>query len=344
MCSETEIGVAAGSLTAMVPWADISVATDTYIDSIYLPEGITLRDPSKLKKEETARLMAFWRKRQGEHGPRECFQFSHYLGGGREKELRVAEYPMETVQTDRIGLPNRSQKRGRKGKGKKTQKETAPAAPPAIMHEPTPLPAAMNSITSTQALPLPLHSYDQWPPAPTADGSGPMDEIRLHEQRMAVERLRRARGRTAPSPVIYPRLLATPERTVQHTRPNVIASHNVVTPGRRMVMEVMMTPRRRPAVLQPPQLTPLGPLTPKNPQAQTDRDSREDTPFTQRPGTPRRSHRTQRTVATVRDERPPANVESPARQPARPQPRPRQTGSTLPDNSDAFFIRTRKAH
>src|SRR5277367_712703 len=350
--------MASGSLTATVPWADISLGTDTYIDSLYLPEGITLRDPSKLKKEDTARLMAFWRKRQEEHGPRECFQFSHYLGGGREKELRVAEYPMETVQTDRIGFPSRTKKRGRKGRGKKTQKEMAPTAtlapaqtpPMPTMYEPTPLFPAMNPIPLTPAPALPEHSYTHWPPAPTADGTGPMDEIRLHEQRMELERSRRARARAAPAPVIDPRLLGTPERGVQETRPNIIGSTNLVTPGRRTVMEVIMTPRRRPTVTQPQRSTPLAPLTPRptrsqnrNLAAQTDRNVREETPRTRQPGTPRRSHRTQRRVPIVRDDLPPANEESPAAPPARPRPRPRQMVSA-PHNSDAFFIRNRRPH
>lgn len=287
--------------------------------------------------------MAFWRKRQGEHGPRECFQFSHYLGGGRGKELRVAEYPMETVQTDRIGVPTRSKKRGRKGQGKRSQKDPGPRAATAenrqsatVMSEPT--------APAWAAGPLPLHSYNQWPPAPTADGTGPMDEIRLHNQRMELERSRRADLRTAPAPVIDPTLLTTPERSVQLPNPNFIGSQSVATPSRR-VMEVLLTPRRRLTVAQGQQFTPPAPSTPRNTRSQTHNlQGQANVSSIGRPPRPRPQQRAGRRVAIARDDSPGATPGSSTAPSLRPRPRIRQTASTLPENSDAFFIRNRRAH
>jgi hypothetical protein len=273
--------------------------------------------------------MAFWRQRQGENGPRECFQFSHYLGGERGKEVRVAVYPMETVQSARIAVPNRTKKRGRK----KTQKNPVP-------REPTAPDSAVHPLPLTPASSLPLHSYTQWPPAPTADGTGPMDEIRLHEQRMAVERTRRAELRPVPPPVIDPRLLATPERGVQVTRPNFSQSNSGVTPGRRRVMEVMMTPRRRSNVHQP-RSTPLAPVTPRATQAN---DSPQQTRSKRGPGRQGPRESTARRVASGGNEGPPTNLGLPTTPALRPRPRMRQTGASLPQNSDAFFIRNRRAH
>jgi hypothetical protein len=79
---------------------------DEFFDSEYLPDGYTLKDPSKLGRADTKVLLQFWRERQ--NNGRKAFEFKAFLN--KEKD-------MESVNQSGGSL---GQGRG-KGKGKEKE-------------------------------------------------------------------------------------------------------------------------------------------------------------------------------------------------------------------------------
>lgn len=69
-----------------IPWSDIVKKPNTYIEgATYLPEGVEIRDPSKLKVEEVNRLYDFWLARQKKKLP--VFRFKGWKVGHYREPL-----------------------------------------------------------------------------------------------------------------------------------------------------------------------------------------------------------------------------------------------------------------
>ena len=60
-----------------VPWSAIHADNKKFIHSWALPEGVTLREPSKIVKSDANKIISFWRARQRRHLP--VFGFQAYL-------------------------------------------------------------------------------------------------------------------------------------------------------------------------------------------------------------------------------------------------------------------------
>ena len=193
-------GLAAGSSTLAVPWAELSLRTGDFVEPEYLPENFTLRDPSKLKKEEVTVLLTLWKERQKTLGHTQIFQFSHYLSGGRAKVLKEAKYP--DILEVRSG-PKRRRKgtQGRQSRARlpaiveQRELTSPPALAPIRSHEarrtvqPAPneyQPPAPSYPAPSYLATIPTHSYAGWPPPPIPDGTGPNDEIQLQATRQLV--------------------------------------------------------------------------------------------------------------------------------------------------------------
>jgi hypothetical protein len=150
-------GLASNSRTLPVPWTLLSKRTADLVSNHYLPPATTLRDPSKMKKDETTVILAFWLGRQKDLPPRDVFQFSHYLRRGRNTDLIPAEYPMSMVQGEGMagGAQRTKTKRVRpKNKraagGSKAARRQAP--PPDSTHlSESGSPLAVRSLPAAQA-------------------------------------------------------------------------------------------------------------------------------------------------------------------------------------------------
>ena len=339
-------GLAAGARTSTVPWTELSNRTSEFVDEEYLPDDMTLRDPSKLKKEEVAVLLSHWKERQKSLGHRETFQFSHYLGGGRVKVLTPAEYP-EALAVRPRALTTQA-RRSKKAPKKTTRK--APQQNTGSIEQTNEIPAprdedeaapAQNMITApstsqfqfqpgqpapfqfppadpqpfqTMGIRMPAHSYSGWPPAPVPDGSGPNDEIQYQAYRQEVVQRHGQDG--AFNPNIDP--------TLQDIRPP-IAPPAQTTPRRvRFQPFVLLTPRRSQAAQSSPILpdeSPTQPAPARPPKRKPRQKAQKSTRVRTAPITPIQS-------SPVEQERP------------RPRPKPvtRKTGPSQVENSDEMFV------
>jgi hypothetical protein len=61
----------------VVPWAEFAKNPDKYFDQDDTPEGITIKDPSKLRFEELQAIHTMWLNRQEQGKP--AFQFQNVL-------------------------------------------------------------------------------------------------------------------------------------------------------------------------------------------------------------------------------------------------------------------------
>jgi hypothetical protein len=63
-------------MSSITPWSSIQIDQENFIHPEYLPDDFCLREPSKLKEEELARLLNFWHARQSRHSL--VFRFHAY--------------------------------------------------------------------------------------------------------------------------------------------------------------------------------------------------------------------------------------------------------------------------
>ncbi|TFY67308.1 hypothetical protein EVJ58_g1717 [Rhodofomes roseus] len=73
--------------SARVPWLALATNSNDYIDPVYLPEDIILRDPEKLRQDEIGALIRHWRTRQQEGTP--VLRFKAYRNGEGIAQERI---------------------------------------------------------------------------------------------------------------------------------------------------------------------------------------------------------------------------------------------------------------
>lgn len=92
-----------------MPWQDVIDNHETYVDDQYLPEGVNLKDPEKLRSAEVDKLLAHWRDKQSRPSDGPVFLWRRY----KDTDNKIC-------RPDRLY----SEMQGSKGKGK------APPPPP----------------------------------------------------------------------------------------------------------------------------------------------------------------------------------------------------------------------
>ena len=83
---------------AIVPWKDISLDNNKYVDPNSLPDNIQLREPSKLRLTELVKLWDYWRKRQAAGHP--GLDFIHANSGDIREKNRKGKERQTTPWTD----------------------------------------------------------------------------------------------------------------------------------------------------------------------------------------------------------------------------------------------------
>jgi hypothetical protein len=91
-----------------------------FVESKYVPAGITLQEPGNLKLDELNRLLTFWRDREATDGLTETFRWSSYF---KTKDLKVS-----AVYGERNDRDAASAKAAKRKQQRKTRKKTRIAA------------------------------------------------------------------------------------------------------------------------------------------------------------------------------------------------------------------------
>jgi hypothetical protein len=73
-----QAGIFTGNPKSQVPWGRLLEDTGSFVLDEYLPEGMSLRDPSKFVAQDLRSLLDHWDNRKNEG--KTVFTFSHYLG------------------------------------------------------------------------------------------------------------------------------------------------------------------------------------------------------------------------------------------------------------------------
>jgi hypothetical protein len=68
----------------MLPWAEIMKNPDKYFDDDDTPDGITIKDPSKMRIDKLRAIRTFWRNRQ--EAGRLAFKFKNVLPKHQREE------------------------------------------------------------------------------------------------------------------------------------------------------------------------------------------------------------------------------------------------------------------
>jgi hypothetical protein len=87
---------------------------DDYLDSEYLPDGLELKEPSKIHQNDITMMITHWKKRQDDAEVDVTFQFTKVQGP--DKNLIGAILPCSQAASRPSG-PSAVTDRGRKGKG-----------------------------------------------------------------------------------------------------------------------------------------------------------------------------------------------------------------------------------
>jgi hypothetical protein len=75
-----------------VPFKRIAKKQSEFIQSKYLPRGISLNDPRAMKREELIKLFEHIASREASHGPKKAFRFKAILSSRKKGELRNTRY------------------------------------------------------------------------------------------------------------------------------------------------------------------------------------------------------------------------------------------------------------
>jgi len=103
-----------GIWKARVPWASLSEQQDDYLDSEYLPDGLELKEPSKIHRNDITMMITHWKKRQDDAEVDVTFRFMKVQE--LDKNLIGAVLP-HSQAASRPSRPSAATDRGRKGKG-----------------------------------------------------------------------------------------------------------------------------------------------------------------------------------------------------------------------------------
>ncbi|KIM50206.1 hypothetical protein SCLCIDRAFT_34540 [Scleroderma citrinum Foug A] len=63
-----------------MPWTSIAEDPQDYIKDKYLPNGVGLKEPSKLSGTQVTQILEFWRGRQ-QRNPKDVFMFQRWKDG-----------------------------------------------------------------------------------------------------------------------------------------------------------------------------------------------------------------------------------------------------------------------
>jgi hypothetical protein len=159
----------------VVPWRDLSTANEKYLSDDSLPEGISLRDPSKLQLSQVVQLWSHWRKmyQKNESG----LLFIH----GNPKDMREGDRNGNRKQKgkDKVpfmdpGTPSRTTTPTPSEIDPPLEVDQDGAGPSGHPHSPVIFEEAGQSVAQTgpetAATPNPSHGTA---PAPDGDGTPP---------------------------------------------------------------------------------------------------------------------------------------------------------------------------
>jgi hypothetical protein len=81
--------LSSGNKKASVPWGSLLGKEAEYVDSEYLPEGFTFKEPSKVNKAVTYAWLKFWFDRQEDPRTKTVFTFKVVKGNNGEPVAAV---------------------------------------------------------------------------------------------------------------------------------------------------------------------------------------------------------------------------------------------------------------
>ncbi|KAF9232151.1 hypothetical protein BU15DRAFT_67708, partial [Melanogaster broomeanus] len=102
------IGKASGTKNGSVPWTQISGQRSDYITAKYLPEGVKLREPSKLQKKDVIAILEFWRKRQ-QSDPEDVFSFRKW-----QDSTGTLQNPVDSDSDQEAAIRRRKASKGKR--------------------------------------------------------------------------------------------------------------------------------------------------------------------------------------------------------------------------------------
>ncbi|KAF9230858.1 hypothetical protein BU15DRAFT_83097 [Melanogaster broomeanus] len=92
----------------IVPWMQISGQRSDYIAAKYLPEGVKLREPSKLQKKDVITILEFWRKRQSSD-PEDVFCFRKW-----QDSTGTLQNPLDSDSDQEAAIRRRKASKGKR--------------------------------------------------------------------------------------------------------------------------------------------------------------------------------------------------------------------------------------
>ena len=101
-----------------VPWTRVTDSPDDYFDAKFLPDGVRLREPSRMTEDTITKIISHWNSRRDMEGE-EVFLFHHWVKpNGVEREAAVYHPPSIETGKSRSTAKKRTRTRTTKGKGK----------------------------------------------------------------------------------------------------------------------------------------------------------------------------------------------------------------------------------
>jgi hypothetical protein len=107
--------LATGKTKTSVPWAALNGNEETYVDSQYVPEDFSFKEPSKLSKKESYERLKFWFDRQADPNIKTVFQFRRIRGPDGDPIVPP-------------GMSKAAKKKGSKKRAGGKEKDSAPSS------------------------------------------------------------------------------------------------------------------------------------------------------------------------------------------------------------------------
>jgi hypothetical protein len=118
-----------------VPWELVFQTPDDFIDPEYMPAGIFLKDPSKLHRDDTKKILEHWKDRQDDADVETTFMFRAFVN--KEKEVVENIGQQKSVQVTQRTKKTTPGSQNKKGKAKRATRAPIDNRPD---REETPLP------------------------------------------------------------------------------------------------------------------------------------------------------------------------------------------------------------
>jgi hypothetical protein len=91
-CSSALLGLASSNKNCQTPFTRIAEKQSDFIQSKYLPRGVSLNDPRGMKREEIIKIFDHIEGRQASHGVKDAFRFKCILSSRKKGSLCVSKY------------------------------------------------------------------------------------------------------------------------------------------------------------------------------------------------------------------------------------------------------------